>query len=174
MRRNGLIAAKVHPLSIATTSPRHLFHKHWIHTTKILNMSTSAPNGSSSSPADGPRKLKILMLHGTSPSSPLPPLSITDSCYRLHPIRHPLPRQNPRPRKSPPKSLPLHWPHHQPIQTSHQASARLSTLLPRRHPTHLSHRTPQAPPRRHPRLHALRSRIPHFLRERLRSRKYTR
>lgn len=106
--------------------------------------------------ASGPRKLKILMLHGRIPFlsiSPqvlqlfLPfssPVSLTPDC-RIHAIRASLPRQNPLPREAPCESLPARAP------TTTQALRPLQDLS-RRSPALLSHRAHPPAPRRHPRL----------------------
>jgi hypothetical protein len=86
------------------------------------NMASNATTNGTSTPvpADAgassggphPRKLKILMLHGSScalcpkPTTHIPSPLLTLAPNRIHAIRPPLPRQNPRSRKIPPKSLP--------------------------------------------------------------------
>ncbi len=109
---------------------------------------------SSTEPTSEPRKLKILMLHGTFyPSGYPPPLHLTNPHPRLHSILHPLPRQNPLPRKAPQQVLPLRNAHafHQPAQTT-ENPPRHPSLLPRRHIPHLHHRPAPTRPSRHPRL----------------------
>ena len=83
------------------------------------NSSMAAPiNGTEGVPADTssenkPRKLKILMLHGTLQSWQVPYLLLcfkpTPAC-RIHSEWAPLPCQNPGPRKAPFQSLPYGLP----------------------------------------------------------------
>lgn len=105
--------------------------------------------------ASGPRKLKILMLHGRitlsfhpkffSFSIPLVQSSLADTPDRIHTIRASLPRQNPLPREAPCESLPARAP------TTTQALRPLQDLS-RRSPALLPHRAHPPAPRRHPRL----------------------
>lgn len=102
---------------------------------------------------NGPRKLKILMLHGTAPHIPSSKyrrkLTILN---RIHTIRPSLPCQNSRLRKGPAESLPTSSATRLKTQTS---ASRHSDSLSGRHRAYIPFWTPQSEHSRHPRLYSL-------------------